>query len=96
MTHLKIVPAARNSQGIKVHPLAALLPLLRDDEMAELVEDIRTNGLRSPLVRMPDGVLIDDVIASKPAGVPASNRGSLRSTAIRLPTFCRLMPRDGT
>jgi ParB-like nuclease domain len=43
----------------EVHPLAALFPMMADDELAELAEDILTNGLIQPIVVDADGVLID-------------------------------------
>src|SRR4051812_26948910 len=43
----------------EVHPLAALFPMMHADELAELAEDILTNGLMQPIVVDADGVLID-------------------------------------
>lgn len=43
----------------EVHPLAALFPMMPDDELAELADDIRENGLQSPIVIDANGVLID-------------------------------------
>ena len=40
-------------RGIKVHPAAAMFPLLADsapDELRELAEDIKKNGIQQPLV----------------------------------------------
>jgi len=42
-----------------IHPVAALFPLLPDDELEELADDIRRNGLLHPIVLDADGVLID-------------------------------------
>jgi hypothetical protein len=42
-----------------VHPVAELFPMLPDDELAELAEDIRINGLQQPIVLDEDGTLID-------------------------------------
>jgi len=42
----------------EVHPAAAVFPMLPDDELDELAEDIKANGLVHPLV-VKDGVLID-------------------------------------
>jgi hypothetical protein len=36
--------------GLPIHPQADIFPMLADDEMRELAEDIRTNGLISPIV----------------------------------------------
>ena len=44
---------------IPVHPLAALFPMLPDDELQELAEDIAENGLRNPIVRDSDGQIVD-------------------------------------
>jgi hypothetical protein len=42
-----------------IHPLADLFPMMTDDELAELADDICTNGLIHPIVVDADGVLID-------------------------------------
>ncbi len=47
------------TQGIAVHPAAAVFPMLSDDELAELAEDIKANGLLHPILLDADGVLID-------------------------------------
>lgn len=44
---------------IQVHPAAAVFPMLSDDELSELAEDIRANGLHHPLVRDSEGRLVD-------------------------------------
>lgn len=44
---------------MKVHPAAELFPMLDDGALAELAEDIRTNGLRHPIVVDADNVLLD-------------------------------------
>jgi hypothetical protein len=43
----------------EVHPFAALFPMMTEDELADLAEDIRENGLLHPIVVDADGVLID-------------------------------------
>jgi ParB-like chromosome segregation protein Spo0J len=40
------------------HPLAALFPLMADDELAGLAEDIRKNGLRNPIM-IHEGKILD-------------------------------------
>lgn len=42
-----------------VHPVADLFPMLADDELAELAEDIKTRGLLQPIVLDPDGRVLD-------------------------------------
>jgi hypothetical protein len=43
----------------RVHPFAAAFPMLPDDELAELAEDIKVNGLSHPILVTPDGELLD-------------------------------------
>ena len=35
---------------IPVHPAAAVFPMLNENELSELAEDIKANGLQQPLV----------------------------------------------
>ena len=42
-----------------VHPLAAVFPMMTDDELQDLADDIREHGLLHPIVLDADGVLID-------------------------------------
>lgn len=44
---------------LRVHPLAAKFPMLGPVEFAELVEDLRENGLAQPIVLDSDRMLID-------------------------------------
>jgi hypothetical protein len=44
---------------IRPHPAASLFPLLDSDELTELTEDIRVNGLQNPIVLDRDGLLLD-------------------------------------
>jgi len=44
---------------MKVHPLADLFPQIEGRELEELVEDIRNNGLRVPIVLDREGRLLD-------------------------------------
>jgi hypothetical protein len=51
-------PAARR-RAMKVHPVTDLLPMMTDDEIADLAEDIKTQGLLNPIVLDDQGMLID-------------------------------------
>lgn len=42
-----------------VHPSANVLPMLSDDELDQLADSIRQDGLLQPLVLTPDGALLD-------------------------------------
>jgi hypothetical protein len=43
----------------KVHPAADVFPMMSDEELAELGEDIKKRGLTSSIVISPDGLLLD-------------------------------------
>lgn len=43
---------------MKIHPVANLFPLLSKDELRELADDIKANGLQQAIV-MQDGTLLD-------------------------------------
>src|SRR4030095_2030460 len=45
--------------GRAVHPVAALFPMMSDDELDDLAADIATNGLLHPIVLDASGTLID-------------------------------------
>lgn len=57
--------ATEHIHGIPVHPVTSIFPMMTDEELNDLAEDIRANGLREPIVlaHMGDGfddeVLID-------------------------------------
>lgn len=52
-------PALEPEPAIPVHPLANVFPMLDEDELRELADDIRENGLRHPIVRDTTGAIID-------------------------------------
>jgi hypothetical protein len=57
---------------LKVHPAADLFPMLPEEELADLADDIKANGLQHPIVLDSMGVLIDGrnrLAACKLAGV---------------------------
>lgn len=57
----------------EVHPTAARFPMLPDDELRELADDIKARGLRVPCTLLPDGTLLDGrnrLAACELAGVP--------------------------
>jgi len=43
----------------ETHPLAAIFPIMTDDELADLADDIKANGLIHPIIVDADGRLID-------------------------------------
>jgi ParB-like chromosome segregation protein Spo0J len=45
------------SGELEPHPFAEAFPMLPDDELAELADDIRANGLRHPIVLYQDRIL---------------------------------------
>jgi len=56
----------------QVHPAAAVFPRLSDDELRELADDIKANGLHHPIVLDADGQIVDGInrdIACGMAGV---------------------------
>jgi ParB-like chromosome segregation protein Spo0J len=48
-----------SQQTVRVHPFAAQFPMMTDEELTELADDISQNGLRQPIVLDRDGQLID-------------------------------------
>lgn len=44
---------------MKTHPVADLFPMMGEDELAALAEDIKANGLKHPIVRDEEGRIVD-------------------------------------
>jgi hypothetical protein len=58
-------------QPLKFHPIAALVPMMREAELAELADDIKAHGLRES-IELYDDLIIDGrnrYLARKKAGV---------------------------
>lgn len=56
---MKIITASPGWRPTEVHPLAALFPMLAPDDLSALAEDIKANGLLTPIVIDDEGQLID-------------------------------------
>lgn len=54
-------PSQSMAAHARFHPLALLFPMMGGEELGELAEDIKANGLREPIVIMPapDGRILD-------------------------------------
>lgn len=50
--------SSNDTDRIPVHPVADLFPMLPEDELSDLADDIKANGLQQPIV-IQDGTLID-------------------------------------
>jgi hypothetical protein len=50
---------ARWPEDVAVHPAAELFPLMSGEAFADLVDDIRENGLNMSIVRAEDGAILD-------------------------------------
>jgi hypothetical protein len=56
-----VVPTAADSKepALKIHPAADIFPMLDPDELLDLAESIKTDGLHKDIVLDTDGVLLD-------------------------------------
>ena len=62
---------------MKTHPVAELFPMMSEEELNDLAEDIKTNGLQFPIVLDSEGQLCDGrnrAKACKIAGVKPETR----------------------
>lgn len=63
--------------GYPVHPACAAFPLLDEEELAALSDDVRVNGLLEPAVISPAGILLDGrnrILACARAGIQIQTR----------------------
>jgi ParB/Sulfiredoxin domain len=51
--------AVKKSTAPPIHPAADAFPMMTDEELADLAEDIKANGLIHPIITDTDGVLLD-------------------------------------
>jgi ParB-like chromosome segregation protein Spo0J len=63
---------------LAVHPVAALFPMLADDELDELVADIKARGLLQPIVLDAEGRVLDGRNRLAACEIAASSRISSR------------------
>jgi ParB-like chromosome segregation protein Spo0J len=66
---------------LAVHPVAALFPMLADDELGELAADIKERGLLQPIVLDAEGRVLDGrnrLAACKKVGVEPTFRDVCR------------------
>jgi ParB-like chromosome segregation protein Spo0J len=58
--------------SLVVHPYADAFPMMSDDKLDALADDIKVNGLLHPIIRDKDGRLVDGrnrLAACKRAGI---------------------------
>ncbi|MFE9930856.1 ParB N-terminal domain-containing protein [Streptomyces sp. NPDC005533] len=53
------VPHPDKEPILKIHPCTAVFPMLDEEELHDLAESIRAEGLRKPILLTPDGLLLD-------------------------------------
>ena len=77
-----------DSPAIKVHPFAALFPMLNEQELQDLADDIKANGLLNKISRDKDGQILEGrnrLKACQIAGVQPQFKPT--KATIRLPSF---------
>jgi len=63
------VAAKQQQQELKVHPAADIFPMLSDEDLADLAEDIRANGQLFPIMLDHEGRLVDGRNRLKACGI---------------------------
>ena len=56
--------------GIPVHPVASLFPMIGDDELQALADDIKANGQREPII----ATYMDEAMLNEPVVIDGRNR----------------------
>jgi hypothetical protein len=79
---------------LKVHPAADLFPLLSEQELKELAEDIRKNGLQQPITVSIESIYIDE--ATKPTSYDCLIDGRNRLDALASLGWLRFRTRSKT
>lgn len=67
----------RRRAGSEAHPVADIFPMMSDAELLDLVEDVRSHGLREPIWLHRDGRIIDGrnrAIACQQLGIEPETR----------------------
>jgi hypothetical protein len=59
MARIPIALIPLNMSKMNVHPITEIFPMMQEDELAELADDIKANGLINPIVVDANGILID-------------------------------------
>ena len=69
--------------GIPVHPVAALFPMIGDDELRALADDIKANGQREPIIV----TYVDEMMMDEPVVIDGRNRYAACKIAGVAPKF---------
>src|SRR5918996_6503771 len=79
---------------VKVHPAADVFPLLAEDELRELGEDIKANGLKEPVVLWSPGSPADYGLTGHPLDSAFLLDGRNRLSAMEIVGMC-IVSQDG-